>query len=580
MAVTDAVLGFIADIGIEAARKQYNIKQNEYQVRAKLTDYLVRQQKYNFDCSLEEEIDFEGLAEYICGSLIDDVNTRLFGKKEDRRIARQMISDKAAHYAQAKTKLSEKRARHLACSAVDILANFYRTQISRDLLLTAAEIEDAVISAMSDNYQSLEKKIEGISEKIDKAALLSADSILLMAKNGHYDEIESNFSTMLKGLNGSHTHAPYYGFGMDGQEGLKSVPLLKDAFNVYPPRFNLTAKDVKVGNTPIHQLKTDFISHAYRHQLPIEFDVVAAQKFLGNLPDPIQHEAEDLSGTHMIIKPPAFPEAIPCNVIIDGNVEVEYLLLRTKEIEDDGTIIITNEEQENFHFRVRLFLKPPEKIVHLSVVPSNSTNTALLKYRIFLKHAFSAQSIALKALDQNAIILSTQGPLPPPHPEQLDLEIEFLQKIVAIEDYFQISISIPEEIAVEDHNIITRLFAMISDGRYLGTCSCFSMSVNVSEELKKHIYALDNKPCCFVYSGTADVELFGQKLSFSIIRQIDRVRLKDPEKTKAKLNVLDDGDGLKLDFISSEVDSDAHFSDMFYSETTENKLLHSFKPIH
>lgn len=32
MAVTDAVLGFIADIGIEAARKQYNIKQNEYQV--------------------------------------------------------------------------------------------------------------------------------------------------------------------------------------------------------------------------------------------------------------------------------------------------------------------------------------------------------------------------------------------------------------------------------------------------------------------------------------------------------------------------------------------------------------------
>ena len=121
---------------------------------------------------------------------------------------------------------------------------------------------------------------------------------------------------------------------------------------------------------------------------------------------------------------------------------------------------------------------------------------------------------------------------------------------------------------------------MISDGRYLGTCSCFSISVIVSEELKKRIYALDNKSCCFVYSGTMDVELFGQKLNFSIIRQIDCVRLKDLEKIKAKLNVLDDGDGLKLNFISSEVDSDAHFSDMFYSGTTENQLLHSFKPIH
>lgn len=65
MAVMGTVLGFVADIGLDAAKERFKLKQDEFQARAKLMDYLARQQKYNFNCSLEEEIDFEGLAEYI-----------------------------------------------------------------------------------------------------------------------------------------------------------------------------------------------------------------------------------------------------------------------------------------------------------------------------------------------------------------------------------------------------------------------------------------------------------------------------------------------------------------------------------
>ena len=59
MSVTDTVLGLIADIGLDAAKGRYKLTRDELQARAKLTDYLVRQQKYNLNCSLEEEIDFE-----------------------------------------------------------------------------------------------------------------------------------------------------------------------------------------------------------------------------------------------------------------------------------------------------------------------------------------------------------------------------------------------------------------------------------------------------------------------------------------------------------------------------------------
>lgn len=48
MSVTDTVLGLIADIGLDAAKGRYKLTRDELQARAKLTDYLVRQQKYNF----------------------------------------------------------------------------------------------------------------------------------------------------------------------------------------------------------------------------------------------------------------------------------------------------------------------------------------------------------------------------------------------------------------------------------------------------------------------------------------------------------------------------------------------------
>ena len=51
MAVMDTVLGFVADIGLDAAKERFKLKQDEIQARAKLMDYLARQQKYNFNCS-------------------------------------------------------------------------------------------------------------------------------------------------------------------------------------------------------------------------------------------------------------------------------------------------------------------------------------------------------------------------------------------------------------------------------------------------------------------------------------------------------------------------------------------------
>lgn len=61
MAADNRTFGFIADIGLDAAKDRLTLKRDNLQAREKLTDYLAQQQKYHFDCSLNEEIDFEGL---------------------------------------------------------------------------------------------------------------------------------------------------------------------------------------------------------------------------------------------------------------------------------------------------------------------------------------------------------------------------------------------------------------------------------------------------------------------------------------------------------------------------------------
>lgn len=63
---------------------------------------------------LEEEIDFEGLSDYIRGNMIEDIKLRCFGNKRERGLARESLVSKARIYASAKTDISTKRSLRFA----------------------------------------------------------------------------------------------------------------------------------------------------------------------------------------------------------------------------------------------------------------------------------------------------------------------------------------------------------------------------------------------------------------------------------------------------------------------------------
>lgn len=565
----------IVDIGLSVVKEKITKKQEETELRNRLNDFLIRQHKYNLVCTVEEEIDFQGVAEYICGDLLEEVKMRLFGNAIQRRRARQSIMDKAAFYAQAKTRLSDKRARQLASDSVDILRAFYRSKINRELKFMAAEIEDTVIDEMTTQHQSLGEATADLSRRIDEMSLLSIDRNIPLVQEGNLDLVEKNLSVFLKGISVAHTLPDDFKFGLNERGRLISIPISDDALKRYPPRFSISAKTAKLGDKLLTRIDDYALSQSYRHQIPISLDGVTAKKYLGDVLDPSQVEAEEMTGAHAVLYPPQLPKAFPCNVLIDGCVAVEYLLLRTKEILDDGTAIITNDEQEHFNFIIRISLNPSSDQLLFTVTPTNPTNYEALQYRIILRKASTAKKIVLKSLATNEEFLSA-GKLEPIDIARLDSEIEFLDRIVTIEQFWGISICIPQEIKPTDHLLIDRLYSMANHGIYQSKREWFVFKLEVSELTREAINNIEGeKTCSIAYTEDVTVLLFDQPIKFTLLRRIDGAKIDNLDALKKKVARLHDGEEIELKYVPANQGKKMTYYDAVYSNEAEQKLLHS-----
>lgn len=104
------VLDHIVELGFDAGMKQFGSKINDDKLKASLAQYISTQTKYNEICSLSEEIDFQGLTDYIKQKFLSSVDIRLFSpSKKARGSARQTLIEAAISYSSATTEDSRKR---------------------------------------------------------------------------------------------------------------------------------------------------------------------------------------------------------------------------------------------------------------------------------------------------------------------------------------------------------------------------------------------------------------------------------------------------------------------------------------
>ena len=146
------MMGLIKDyvftLGLDLIKEFCIDKRQSSILQNRLDQYLEKESHHNFNCTINEEYDFQAVASYLSSELKGQIYRRFFGCSEERQEAYKTISASVQSYANAHTKLGAKRAADLAEKAISILKVFFRQSINKDLLFATAEITDHIDSSI------------------------------------------------------------------------------------------------------------------------------------------------------------------------------------------------------------------------------------------------------------------------------------------------------------------------------------------------------------------------------------------------------------------------------------------------
>lgn len=560
------IVEIILNIGLDVAIDKAKDKKDQIIVKERLKEYIERQKKINFHCTLEEEIDFGRLAEYVKTELLDDVKLRFWGTKKERDVARNNIRSKVAEYSKANTKLSYKRAMDITDTALNILYGFYRSRTNRDLRFIATEMiedtiseinkkTDAQTNTISNVISESEKKIiSSLSENISENSLMSLDVNAKLLHEGKISQVEANLASGLNALSCQHSLYPDYKLEFDNKKGrFYSKPVNEESLKKFPPQIIATAS-VKLDGQVIEEVTDKVVDYANRHQLPITVDILTAEKYLGNFKDPIQHEADDCIGEKIVIPPRPFPPAFPCSVSIDNEVVFEYILLRTQEVLDDGRVVMSNIEQNDLALKFSMTTDIVNKSTNYCLEVNSTNNSDILKFLHIIRKAYSEGTILVKNLETGKEFakgklnnVNYSGDL-----DAIEKEIEFLENIVSIEQYFNQPIIIPSKIDNEDVRAINFLVALIKKESYETKWTKFEFPISVSDNFKSKILDSNGTENNFAYVGTAHITLFDVTYTLSIVRMFGKIKYENFSKLKQKAEILDIGDEIKISIVPAE----------------------------
>ncbi len=540
---------YVENLALDAGKKYVESKIDEHKIKTELAEFIDRQRNYNKACSLAEEFDFQGLMDYISKDLLDDVTLRVFHpNKKERTQARETIKNKAVAYSNANTDESKKKVTTCISICIDIIKDFYTSISIRDYVL-AAEIVDAVDQNTKEAIQSSETRI--ISE-IRNGSLFSIDKASSLAKEGDIQTIENGFQEILKHISVDHPLFPDFGYDYSGGHMI-SVPLTEEAKQKYPVKYVFTGP-IHAGSKHFNNLNDDPLNYSYRHQLPIVMEVTEAKKYLGDVADPRQEEMKGVVGGTLVANPPEFPPAFPCAILVGTQTYFEYVLLRTQEILDDGTIIIGNREQGGaLYFEIRVNPKTPDKPGFFITI-QNPSNHEVLQYVRFMDALDRIKDIHIRVLsigeDLVAGHIGTLG-YKSGFPS-IKQEIDFIERICCIEDYFGVRLQPDGDIDPQELEGVRYLSDLIRNEVINETWKDATFKGIVDVDFRQRLSDMKDVPGAFSYVGISRVKLFKAEFDVTFMRTFLSARLADYDKLLKKVKLLDDGDTIYIKFVPAD----------------------------
>ena len=550
--IADYLLEELLNIGVGVAKSKTNEKIDEHKLKKDLEDYILSKKKYFDLCSIDEEFDFEGLLDYVSNNLIEDMKIRVFSKsRKEREKARNTIINKGLQFSQANTKESKAKVTKLVANCIDIIRDFYKKQLTIKEYFLCSEIVDDVVENLTDK---IDESNELILSSQKELAEYSSDNFVRLVNNNQLNLVETKINNLFNIISTQHKLYPEYGYSLN-QGKFMSVPLQENSIQKYPPIMDIKA-DLQIGEYINYFNGFDPLDFSYRHQLDMIIQVKDARKLLGSIEDPCQYEAERMIGENLVLKHKEFPPAFPCSIKVGGKIYFEYVLLRTKEILDDGTYIVTNDEQRNakvnFEFR---FKTEGERIFSFTSHAKNMNSKEHLNYSMFIRDVVMKKEFSIYSYDlQKEVAKSLEYHESDYDTTSIDFEIDLYTRLCLIESYFDVIFDLPEKIEVNQSKIIFSLSELIKNNNKSISWKGTELTIQFGSLAKNNISDF-SESVSFLADGENNVELFGQILRFSHRRVYKSAIMRDYGRKSKMIQLLEGDETIPVKFDPGEDDA-------------------------
>ena len=552
--IQDKTIGLLiealVDAGVVVGKKKYKERIIEKELNKSLEQY-VEQERIRFDIS-RLNLDFQGLIEYIKRDFCVDLEDALFNHCSIiRGEKRNHIAERAIHYSKAISDNEKKEVTRCILGLVNVIKDFFYKKIDKNHWLLRDDLLDGIREVLSEEFDKRKNELVGISNLSE-----NEQGLLSLADNQEFDAVEGKMHMLCEEISSTHPLYPQYGFSFLG-ERMISVPRTPDAIINYPPKI-LIKGEMRIGDDVFYEIDDNVVQYANRHQLDIKLNVQEAKKYLGEYEDPRQYEAERLVGQEVIIKPKAFPPAFPCRIIIDDIEFIEYVALRTEEILDDGTIVISNNEQDNtpFHFtiKIRFGINKESNVVSLTMSMRNANNSDQLTYAKMMYRASQGGYLRVYMYEEKQNLI--EGKLDPFNYKSgfvsADEEIDFLERVVEIENYYNKLIELGEEVKKDDYDGVIYLSNLIRGVVIRNTWDELSVEFEYSKNNKNVFDTLEDTMIRIMFSGTIVITIMGEEYELNVCHVCKTARIKNFERLKKKMEYMDEGDKIRIQYIAGD----------------------------
>lgn len=170
---------YLTECALDAARDRIIDGVDKLKVRSNLSNYIDEKWKYNEVSTLAEEIDFQGLADYVKKDLLDSVIPRLFSLDEqEQKQVRDSIANAAIAQSKAKTNEAKSRVKESILDCLDIIREFYYSHIGVEDRVLAAEVlkhmDQSTRQAVEDLVQVIVSQFENLQTNKESTCLAQA----------------------------------------------------------------------------------------------------------------------------------------------------------------------------------------------------------------------------------------------------------------------------------------------------------------------------------------------------------------------------------------------------------------------